>query len=252
MKYMGSKNRHAKEIIPIILKDRGSKPYIELMVGGANMIDKVKGERFGYDINEYLIALFQELQKGWIPPDYVSEDEHKDVRLNRDRYPPYYVGFVGFCCSYSGKWFGGFARNVSRANPDHENLNKTSRNYCAESKRNLLKQLPNILDVIFECKSYLDVEINETSIIYLDPPYQGTTKYKDAFDHDAFWDFCRQKSLQVHDVFISEYTAPDDFECVWSKEVNNSLTKNTGAKKGVEKLFIYNPYYKLFSEPLDF
>jgi hypothetical protein len=30
----------------------------------------------------------------------------------------------------------------------------------------------------------------------------------------------------------------DGFECIWSKEVNNSLTKDTGSKKGVEKLFI--------------
>lgn len=38
-------------------------------------------------------------------------------------------------------------------------------------------------------------------------------------------------------VFISEYNAPDDFECVWSKEIVSSLTKNTGGKTGIEKLF---------------
>jgi DNA adenine methylase len=36
---------------------------------------------------------------------------------------------------------------------------------------------------------------------------------------------------------VSEYNAPEDFECLWSKEVNNSLTKDTGSKKGIEKLF---------------
>jgi len=45
-------------------------------------------------------------------------------------------------------------------------------------------------------------------------------------------------SSKEHSMFISEYTAPDDFECVWSKRVNNTLVKNTGSKKGVEKLFI--------------
>lgn len=48
MKYMGSKARHAKELLPIILKDR--KPgqwYVEPFVGGANMIDKVDGNRIG-------------------------------------------------------------------------------------------------------------------------------------------------------------------------------------------------------------
>ena len=42
MKYMGSKARIAKHILPIILKDR--KPnqwYSEPFTGGANLIDKV-------------------------------------------------------------------------------------------------------------------------------------------------------------------------------------------------------------------
>ena len=38
-------------------------------------------------------------------------------------------------------------------------------------------------------------------------------------------------------MFVSEYQMPEDFICVWSKEVNSSLTKETGSKKGVEKLF---------------
>ena len=28
------------------------------------------------------------------------------VRDNKDEYPEYYVGWVGFNCSYCGKWFG--------------------------------------------------------------------------------------------------------------------------------------------------
>jgi len=29
-----------------------------------------------------------------------------------------------------------------------------------------------------------------------------------------------------------------DFKCIWSKQVNSSLTKDTGSKKNIEKLFI--------------
>ena len=43
MKYMGSKNRVAKEILPIMLKERGQRTWVEPFVGGANMIDKVDG-----------------------------------------------------------------------------------------------------------------------------------------------------------------------------------------------------------------
>ena len=46
-------------------------------------------------------------------------------------------------------------------------------------------------------------------------------------------------SKKGHKVFISEYNAPEDFECLWQMEVNSSLTKNTGSKKATEKLFTY-------------
>jgi DNA adenine methylase len=41
-----------------------------------------------------------------------------------------------------------------------------------------------------------------------------------------------------HIVFVSEYNAPKDFKCVWEKEMVSSLTKDTGSKKAIEKLFI--------------
>ena len=38
-------------------------------------------------------------------------------------------------------------------------------------------------------------------------------------------------------VYVSEYTAPEDFTCIWEKEVSSSLSKSN--KKSTEKLFIY-------------
>ena len=40
-----------------------------------------------------------------------------------------------------------------------------------------------------------------------------------------------------HQIFISEYNMPDDFICVWQKEIISSLTQDTGSKKAIEKLF---------------
>jgi len=230
MKYMGSKNRIAKEILPIILKGRKENQYyVEPFAGGFNMIDKVDGLRIASDTNEYLIALFKELQNGWIPPSEITESEYNEVRTNKEKYPLYYVGFVGFCCSYSGKWFGGYARgNDNNGNP---------RNYTDESKRNLLKQKKGIKGICIFNESYDKLQIPKNSIIYLDPPYEGTTGYKDKFDSPKFWDWCRKMKSEGHTVFVSEYDAPEDFAEVWSKKVNNSLTKNTGSKQGVEKLF---------------
>ena len=44
MKYMGGKNRIAKFVLPIMIKEaneKGITTWVEPFVGGANMIDKV-------------------------------------------------------------------------------------------------------------------------------------------------------------------------------------------------------------------
>ena len=239
---MGSKNRIAKDILPIILKDR--KPnqwYVEPFVGGCNSIDKVEGLRIAGDSNHYLIAMWRALLKGWLPPDYVDEKTHADVRSNPDNYPPYLVAFVRLGCSFGADWNGGFARNVKKDSPNADELNRTTKSYCLQSKNNILKQLPYLEGVLFENGSYKDMFFPAESIIYCDPPYEGTTKYKDGFNHSEFWDWVRTKSLEGHSVFVSEYNAPDDFICVWQKDIVNSL--KTSRETETEKLFIFNDLY---------
>ena len=45
MKYLGSKNKIAKYILPIMLENRGERTWVEPFVGGANTIDKVDGKK---------------------------------------------------------------------------------------------------------------------------------------------------------------------------------------------------------------
>lgn len=233
MKYMGSKARHAQEILSAVMQDIGTSGieycnWVEPFVGGANMIDKVSmANRFGNDINEDLIEMFKAVQRGWVPPDTITKGEYDAVRKGYGITSPELRAFVAIGCSYSGKWWGGYARGNSN--------NGTPRNYCMESKRNLLSQ--NIKGVVFTAGNYFDMYIPDQSIIYCDPPYIGTTKYKDRFDHSKFWQWCNEMVSKGHKVFVSEYVAPKDWKCIWSKMVNNSLTKETGSKQGVEKLF---------------
>ena len=60
MKYMGSKNRIAKHLLPIMLAEcekHNITKWVEPFVGGANMIDKVPDtfERIGYALNDHVI-----------------------------------------------------------------------------------------------------------------------------------------------------------------------------------------------------
>jgi len=229
MKYMGSKNRIAKHILPIMLAER--KPdqwWVEPFVGGANMIDKVTGNRMGNDSNRYLISLLKEMQKDEFYAPIISKEIFEDMKTNPSAYEAWELGFAGFQLSYSAMWFGSYRR---------DNIGK--RNYAEEAKRNVDEQAKNIKGVLFLSKPYLQLDIPKNSLIYCDPPYANTAEYKavDSFDHELFWQWCRNKAKEGHTVFISEYNGPDDFECVWQKEIVSSLAKNTGAKRGVEKLF---------------
>lgn len=245
MKYMGSKNKHAKEMLGVMLKDIDAnywvnvqyQNWIEPFVGGANFIDKVPavfGNIIGADINRHLIAMFKMLKNGWIPPQYVTEEEYNALKLDSNLLLPEnheaMIGFVGIGCSYSGKWFGGYARGNDK--------NGKPRNYAKESHDNLMKQKPNLINVKFLHSDYRALTLPITrSIIYCDPPYQDTTKYKGKIEHNEFWKWCDYQVAIGNKVFVSEYNAPEGWRCIWQKKVNNSLTKQTGSKQGIEKLF---------------
>lgn len=233
MKYMGSKNRIAKEILPIILKDRKlDQCYVEPFAGGMNTISQVHGPRIAGDIHAPLIQMWGELLNGWVPGK-IDKVLYDDVRDNKDAYPGHIVGWVGFNCSYSGKWFGGFAG-------DTKTKIGTVRDYQTEAIKNVLNQVDGMKGVLLQNKTYWDLDLPPNSIVYCDPPYEGTTGYADNFNHIAFWDWVRKISKLGHSVFVSEYNAPDDFVCLWSKTVKSSLSANGkigGNKLSIEKLF---------------
>lgn len=117
-----------------------------------------------------------------------------------------------------------------------------TRKQKSEAIRNINKQLPLLTSVVFTHTSYTELIIPQGSIIYADPPYQSTTSYHNTFDHTLFWNWVREMHIQGHTVYVSEYNAPHDFTCVWSKSVTSSMSANGkyGAnKQSIEKLFIY-------------
>ena len=244
MKYMGSKNRIADEILIYILRKRTSSKicYVEPFCGGCNIIDKAGGRRIANDINKYLIAMWKELVGGWIP-DYVQQDEWKEMKKNIDKYPDHLVGWVGFNCSFRGLFFSGYA-----------GLSQTRhkvRDYQKETTTNIFKQLPNLMDVKFTNLNYDMINIPNNSIVYCDPPYKDTSGYKKgvseniSFDHDLFWDWVKFLDKQGHIVYVSEYTAPDYMKCIWAKNITVRLGVNHTSfttKQSVEKLFTFEKY----------
>jgi DNA adenine methylase len=231
MKYMGSKNRFAKELLPIILKDRTKgQYYVEPFAGGMNLIDKVTGNRIANDIQTDLIEMWKALVYDlWKPPFNVSENRYNKVKNEKQNYPKKEVAYIGFN-SYGGKYFRGFRRD-----------NTGKRDYWKEHYNNIMKQVPKLNGVEFKNCSFPDLDIPKDSIIYCDPPYFGTEQYKNKFNHILFWDWVRTKSKQGNKVYVSKYNAPSDFVCVWEKKhktimANGEVTKS---KDSTERLFIY-------------
>lgn len=229
MKYVGSKNRLAKDLVPIIqsyIDKYHIIDYYEHFIGGANIIDKIKCQnKYGSDIHPYLIALLKQAQTDTsVFPETISEDEYRLVRDNKEAYPDWYVGLVGFC-SFGAKWFGGYPRDRTG-----------QRDIPNEAIRNLIKQAPNLKGIQFECKDFRDYNNIKGALLYEDIPYKGTTKYKvDSFPYDEFYNWCK-KMAKDNIVLISKYEMPDDFTCIWEKPLKCTLDKNSRTDR-IERLF---------------
>ena len=227
MKYMGSKNRIAKEILPIMLKERGQRTWVEPFVGGANMIQHIKHDRrFGSDISDSLIALLkyaQDLNNKL--PDYITEDEYNKVKKNKKDYPLWYVGFCGYIAAYGPNYFRGYAKDLE------------SRSFIKERIANLEYQRKFLTNISLKAVSYTSIRDLKNFVIYCDPPYKKTTELYSVdkdFCHNNFWNWVRNFSKN-NVVLVSEYNAPDDFAILFEKDLVTSIGPR--AAKQPERLF---------------
>lgn len=250
MRYAGSKRKFIKELLPILLEGTDDNTvFIDAFGGGMNVVCNIPLKwKYAIEINRYVHALWDGIKKNGLfslnLPDNsykLTQEVYDDIKLsyinNDGRYPDYLIGFVGSCCSYGGAWMNGYAKFNPKKNEDH----------IKEAYNGLKKQVDEFrhLDTtIFLCDSYNAIEcFPDNCVIYCDPPYLDTKKYESDFDHFVFWDWVRMLSRRGIKVYVSEYTAPDDFKCVWSARKHDGMgTTKTGSRQTVktEKLFIYN------------
>ena len=228
---MGSKARIAKEILPIMLKkakDNNITTWVEPFVGGANLIDKVPSfyNRIGYDYNNHVIqAMCAIRDMADFLPEKLSEEDYKKIKGTPPEPITSWLRFVG---SFAGKFEAGYAREKG----------SNEYTFITRGKNNAKKQSKAIQGVQFIQSNYKDILFENPSLVYCDPPYEGTTGYNKTINHKEFWEWCRNLTKQGHIVFVSEYNAPDDFVEVWKKEIQTNFDANrTDSKVAVEKIF---------------
>jgi DNA adenine methylase len=195
MRYFGGKVRIAKQVADVINKNISeSERFVDAFCGSCNIVSGIQGvERVANDAHKELITMWIALQNGWLPPEDVSEEDyHRIKEYGSDELK----AFVGFGCSFSGKYWGGYARDG------------TSRNYAKNAANSLKCKLSKMLDVEFTSHNYLSIPVRTTDFVYCDIPYRGTTGYKGVahpFNHEEFYNWAERLSSSGAKVLVSEY-----------------------------------------------
>ena len=230
MRYLGGKSKIRKQVADVLEMLRlPGQTYFEPFCGGAWVLQEMTGPRIASDGNAALVTMYRALQARWMPPARVSEDEYRAIYARNDPSDPI-TAFSNFGCSFGGNWGAGYARTPG-----------DGRNYASNARNSLLKQLPKIQDVEFRYGVFTD-HAPDGMLVYCDPPYQGAATYDGCppFDHGMFWDMARFWSMN-NTVVVSEYTAPDDFNCVAEFPSKMGLRTGPNAEQHVrtERLFMW-------------
>lgn len=237
MQYLGGKSKIARWLAAAMLPVARDRPWWDAFCGGLSVslaLAKATG-RGGTvtDANAALISCYRAVASGWDPPGAISEDEYRAARSLPDSDPR--KAFVGFGCSFGGKWFAGYARAPAQA----------GRTYAGAARTALLRDVGELVAAgcDFMHANFLEIEPEPTDVVlYLDPPYAGTTAYgaTGAFDTARFrarvagW-------ARYTDVFVSEYAMPDDLGGRLAMEFTHDMSVAGGVQKDarVERLYHY-------------
>jgi len=238
MQYMGGKSKIARRLSEAILNNSESRQfYLEPFVGSAAVFVQM-APHFSWsvagDAQPDLVMMWNALLfEGWEPPAEMPEERWRELR---DAEPSPDRAFAGFDCSFAGRFFEGYARD------------RTGRiDFADKGRRGLLKVRESLTSSAlgrFRNWHYDQWNPVPGTVIYCDPPYAGTKRYSSkragvpAFDHAHFWSKCREWASAGCEVFVSEYNAPDDIECIWSVEkLQTTKRPEQGRDVAVERLF---------------
>lgn len=220
MRYLGGKTRLAKPIVNAILADTDIREnWIEPFVGGGSVLEQAV-KKFqnctAGDASEDLILCWSSLSNGWKPPRSISEETYEYLKHDE---PSALRGYVGYACSFGGKWFGGYPRDRTG-----------KRDMIDEAYRATMRKASAFVDVEWHSGDYESIRIPGKSVVYCDPPYANTTGYSSVgeFDHKRFWSVMDKWVDLGHTVYVSELDAPDHWYPILEvkRKVGRCMTVN--------------------------
>jgi DNA adenine methylase len=241
VQYMGGKARIAKDLARVMLEltpQRGT--YLEPFLGGCHVLPLMAPHfdlSIASDVMPDVAMLWRDALAGWTPPTEVTREMYAELRHAE---PSALRGFVGFGCSFGGKWFGGYAsdngRQLSYAN-----------GYAPVAAKAVLRQITSLdpARTVIRQRDYRDHAPAVGTVVYCDPPYANTTSYAGApaWDADVFWSTMATWVAAGAIVFVSEYSAPADWIPVFGLPAPPESTDRKGfgshKQRGQERLFMH-------------
>ena len=242
MRYLGGKTRIAKQLAAEIDKVRRPGQWVwDAFCGGLSMTVALSknGPVYSTDACVPLIAMYRAVQAGWDPPTEVSREQWDAAKTLPDTDPM--KAFCGFGCSFAGSWFRAYEQPVRlqtiKSGPSAGRVIRHLQH--ARARRKLLSCTQgSMLDVV----DFLAVHPTSVDgVLYLDPPYAGTTGYAGTppFDHQAFYSRVHEWSAHCH-VFVSEYQMPFGrvvLETTPKIQGNRPVVNCAGKKTVIERLY---------------
>ena len=232
MSYIGGKARAS--FILEVLNDPlfDGLPYYECMVGMAHVLRRVRNKRSYYacDINPLVVRLLKAIQEGERLP-HISKREYQQLKrqtgvVNLRR------AVAAFQYSFNGREFGGYTATYTRPDGRVDDIIASRRRYYDK-----LRASPSFQRARLEVRDYRTLW-PRGAVIYLDPPYAGTTGYGRPFHTDEFWSIVRTWSAHNY-VFVSEYSAPRGFVAIASAHKQMTLAGGDHQASRTERLFVH-------------
>ena len=276
--YQGSKKKISKKIIEIIKQNFGTdKPIYDVFGGGGAITSEciLNGLEVHYnDLDKDITNAFERVisqDREWIKTLIVSRTEFTEIKAKENKTTDDFLKLlinsfgnnkIGYLYSketsdlkynlakeiiekhdvFSGykqtetykKVTSGLDWNWFNAKPEK---NKT----LGQLKHlQQLERLQKVNKIKATNKSYHDFSEISGAILYLDPPYEGTSQdsYINSFNSQEFYDWAFEMS-KTNILIISSYSISDErFEAVYSFDKARSTVQGGTSDKENEKLFM--------------
>ena len=276
--YQGSKKKISKKIIEIIKQNFGTdKPIYDIFGGGGAITAEciLNGLEVHYnDLDKDITNAFERVisqDREWIKTLIISRTEFTEIKAKENKTTDEFLKLLVNSFGNNKKTYlyskgisdlkYNLAKEIIEKHDVFSGYKQTETykkvtsgeewNWFNEKqeKHKILQQLQRLqqLDRLQKVnkikatnKSYHDFSEVAGSVLYLDPPYEGTIQesYINSFDSQEFYDWAFEMSKN-NIVIISSYSISDErFEVVYSFDKARSTIKGGTRNDKCEKLFM--------------